>query len=565
MELKKSLKLELLGFLLLNAFVLSMARKKIPSINFVLKETKYTRLCSSKKILTVNGLFPGPTLHVRRGDRLIVNVHNKGNYNVTIHWHGVNQPRNPWSDGPNYVTQCPIKPGAKFSYEIIFSTEEGTLWWHAHSDWSRATVHGPIIIYPPIGTTYPFPKPHAEFPIVLASWFKGDVMEIIQTALANGGEPNMSDAFTINGQPGDLYNCSKPGTFKILVNYGKRYLLRVINSVMNEEMFFAVAQHNLTVVGMDGAYIKPIETDYIMITPGQTMDILLTANKSPSHYYMAGRAYAGAVFDNTTTTAIVKYIGNYTAPSTPSFPGNLPNFTDIDAVTNFTNRIRALASKDYPVEVPQKVDTRLYITISLGTIPCVNNSCDGPNGARLAASLNNMSFVEPAVDLLQAYYRKIRGIYTTNFPSVPSDFFNFTSDDLPDNVFTPLKATRVKVLEFNSSVEIVFQGTNIGAENHPMHLHGNSFYHVGSGFGNFDNKTDPKGYNLVDPPEINTVGVPTNGWAAIRFRANNPGVWFMHCHLERHASWGMDTAFIVKNGATRLTSIRRPPRYLNPC
>ncbi|KAI8531612.1 hypothetical protein RHMOL_Rhmol11G0149900 [Rhododendron molle] len=572
MELKKSLKLELLGFFLLNAFVVSMAaRKPIPSINWVLKETKYTRLCSSKKILTVNGLFPGPTLYVRKGDRLTVNVQNQGKYNVTIHWHGVKQPRNPWSDGPEYITQCPIKPGANFTYEIIFSTEEGTLWWHAHSDWSRATVHGPIVVYPSIGTTYPFPKPHAEFPIVLASWFKGDVMEIIQSALEGGGEPNKSDALTINGQPGDLYsdlyNCSKPGTFKVMVNYGKRYLLRVINSIMNEEVFFAVAQHNFTVVGMDGAYIKPIETDYIFITPGQTMDILLTANKSPSHYYMAARAYAGAFYDNTTTTAIVKYIGNYTAPSTPTFPSNLPNYTDIDAVTDFTKLIKALASKDHPIDVPKKVDTRLFITISVGSIPCPNDSCDGPDGSRLAASLNNISFEEPAVDLLQAYYRKIGGIFTTDFPSVPPYFFNFTADVTPDNVLIPSTGTKVKVLEFNSSVEIVFQGTNVlsGAENHPMHLHGFSFYHVGYGFGNFDNKTDPKGYNLVDPPEINTVGVPKNGWATIRFRADNPGVWFMHCHLERHSSWGMDMAFIVKNGSTRSTSLRQPPRHLNPC
>lgn len=78
-------------------------------------------------------------------------------------------------------------------------------------------------------------------------------MEIIQSALISGGEPNTSDAFTINGQPGDLYNCSKPGTFNIIVDYGKTYLLRVINAIMNIEMFFAVAQHNLTVVGRDGA------------------------------------------------------------------------------------------------------------------------------------------------------------------------------------------------------------------------------------------------------------------------------------------------------------------------
>lgn len=46
-----------------------------------------------------------------------------------------------------------------------------------------------------------------------ASWFKGDVMEIIETALESGAEPNKSDAFTINGQPGDLYNCSKQGNY----------------------------------------------------------------------------------------------------------------------------------------------------------------------------------------------------------------------------------------------------------------------------------------------------------------------------------------------------------------
>jgi laccase len=40
-----------------------------------------------------------------------------------------------------------------------------------------------------------------------------------------------------------------------------------------------------------------------------------------------------------------------------------------------------------------------------------------------------------------------------------------------------------------------------------MHLHGYSFYVVGTGFNNFDNETDPKGFNLVDPPEVNTFGV----------------------------------------------------------
>lgn len=63
----------------------------------------------------------------------------------------------------------------------------------------------------------------------------------------------------------------------------------------------------------------------------------------------------------------------------------------------------------------------------------------------------------------------------------------------------------------------------LASDNHPVHLHGYSFYVVGSGFGNFNPKEDPLRYNLVDPPEETTVGVPKNGWVAIRFRADNPG------------------------------------------
>ncbi|KAI7983442.1 Laccase-14 [Camellia lanceoleosa] len=283
----------------------------------------------------------------------------------------------------------------------------------------------------------------------------------------------------------DRFNQIKIWTFRILFDYGKTYLLRIINSIMNEEVFFMVAHHNLRVVGMDGAYVKPFKTNYIMIAPGQAMDVLIIANQSPSHYYMAARAYAGVVYDNTTTTAIVQYSGNYTAPSTSLFP-NLPNYTNINAAKNFTKRLRALASKEHPIDVPKSFDTELFMTIFVGTCPCGDTSCSGPNGTRLTASLTNISYEQQEVDILQAYYKKIKGIYTQDFPRPMS---------------------RVQI------------------ENHPMHLHGFSFYVVGSGFGNFDKKTDPTGFNLVDPPELNIVGVPKNGWAVIRFKANNPGMF----------------------------------------
>jgi hypothetical protein len=42
-------------------------------------------------------------------------------------------------------------------------------------------------------------------------------MDVLRLADFTGAAPNVSDAYTINGQPGDLYRCSKQGLPVILV------------------------------------------------------------------------------------------------------------------------------------------------------------------------------------------------------------------------------------------------------------------------------------------------------------------------------------------------------------
>ncbi|WKA11155.1 hypothetical protein VitviT2T_028681 [Vitis vinifera] len=537
---------------------------------FVVREASYTRLCSTKDILTVNGQFPGPTIYAMKGETIIVDVYNRGKENVTIHWHGVNMPRYPWTDGPEYITQCPIQPGLKFSQKIILSSEEGTLWWHAHSDWTRATVHGAIIVYPKNGTKYPFHKPNAEVLIILGQWWKIDANAIRDEGLASGAIANHSDSLLINGQPGDLLPCSKLDTFKLTVDHGKTYLLRIINAALQEALFFSIAKHKITVVGTDGSYTKPLTLDYITIFPGQTFDVLLEANQRPDHYYMAAIAFSLAstgrnIYDNTTTTAIVQYMGYYT-PSSPPFLPHLPAYNDTNASVQVMANLRSLEDAEHPCNVPLSTSTKLIYTVSMNSYPCVNNSCSGTNGTRTAASINNISFHTPTVDILEAYYYNISGVYGDKFPSVPPLVFDFTADYLPLLYQLPSTGTEVRVLEYNSIVEIVFQGTNVaGGSIHSMHLHGHSFYVVGWGFGNFDENRDPLHYNLVDPPHQNTIYVPRNRWVAIRFEASNPGVWFMHCHIEEHSTWGMATVFIVKNGKHPKAQMLPPPSDMPPC
>ncbi|KAG5088613.1 hypothetical protein JHK86_001225 [Glycine max] len=82
------------------------------------------RLCRTQNILTVNRQFPGPTMEARNGDSLAIKEVNDGPYNISIHWHGLRMLRNPWADGPSYVTQCPIQPGGSYTYHFTIQNQE---------------------------------------------------------------------------------------------------------------------------------------------------------------------------------------------------------------------------------------------------------------------------------------------------------------------------------------------------------------------------------------------------------------------------------------------------------
>ncbi|KAG6629286.1 laccase-17-like [Carya illinoinensis] len=543
---------------------------------FDVKLQNVTRLCHTKSMVTINGQFPGPRIVAREGDQLLIKVVNHVQNNITIHWHGIRQLQTGWADGPAYVTQCPIQNGHSYVYNFTIVGQRGTLFWHAHISWLRSTVYGPLIILPKRGVPYPFAQPYKEVPIVFGEWWNADPEAVINQAMKTGGGPNVSDAYTINGLPGPLYNCSARDAFKLKVKPGKTYLLRLINAALNDELFFSIANHTLTVVEADAVYVKPFEIDTLLITPGQTTNVLL---KTKPHFpnatfFMTARPYVTGLgtFDNSTVAGILQYEFSSKTLSTPSikklplYKPILPPLNDTSFATNFANKLRSLASDQFPANVPQKVDKHFFFTIGLGTSPCQQNqTCQGPNGTRFAASVNNVSFALPTTALLQAhFFGQSNGVYHPDFPSSPIFPFNYTGN--PPNNTMVSNGTKLVVLPFNTSVELIMQDTSIlGAESHPLHLHGFNFFVVGQGFGNFDPNKDPANFNLVDPVERNTVGVPSGGWVAIRFQADNPGVWFMHCHLEIHTSWGLKMGWLVLDGKLPNQKLLPPPADLPKC
>lgn len=97
-------------------------------------------------------------------------------------------------------------------------------------------------------------------------------------------------------------------------------------------------------------------------------------------------------------------------------------------------------------------------------------------------------------------------------------------------------------------VDIILNNLDDGA--HPFHLHGNGFYVLAShrsdhGWGSYSPWATegsagmtPK-LNLKNPVMKDTVSVPRRGFVVLRFRADNPGIWMLHCHVLFHQGSGM--------------------------
>ena len=152
---------------------------------------------------------------------------------------------------------------------------------------------------------------------------------------------------------------------------------------------------------------------------------------------------------------------------------------------------------------------------------------------------------------------------------------------------------------YDKTIQMVWVNKGSGAGwGHPIHMHGHSFYVVkmsytpqnmttgllvgteGESLGEnqeikcsnpngrrFCNKAEWSnsswfgnkipGLNLKNPPRKDTLIIPTGGYAVIRIKTDNPGKWFLHCHVEEHMLDGM--AMIINEASDRFPDT--PPGF----
>jgi FtsP/CotA-like multicopper oxidase with cupredoxin domain len=99
------------------------------------------------RMLAYNGSIPGPTLRVRQGSELVVNVVNEGDLEATVHWHGLRLENR--YDG-THETQQPMPVGGSFTYRLPFP-DPGVYWYHPHirEDYAQEMgLYGNIVVVP---------------------------------------------------------------------------------------------------------------------------------------------------------------------------------------------------------------------------------------------------------------------------------------------------------------------------------------------------------------------------------------------------------------------------------
>lgn len=293
--------------------------------------------------------------------------------------------------------------------------------------------------------------------------------------------------------------------------------------------------HEMTVVEADGHYVKPFVVKNLNIYSGETYSVLIKANQDPNRNYWLASNVVSREPGTPTGTAYLSYYGGRSSPrrAPPTTPPAGPAWND--TMYRFNQSVATVAHPAHTQTPPPRADRTILL---LNT----QNKIDG----QIKWALNNVSFTLPHTPYLVAMKSGLLGAFDQAPPPETYAHQGYDIYGVQANQAAVISNALYR-LQLGSVVDVVLQNANMLAANksetHPWHLHGHDFWVLGYGIGRFDPAVHPATYNLKDPILKNTVAVHPYGWTALRFKADNPGVWAFHCHIESHFFMGMGIVF----------------------
>jgi iron transport multicopper oxidase len=468
---------------------------------------------ADRKVVGINGQWPLPVIEVDKGDQLVVKMHNGlGDKSTSIHFHGMYQNGTNQMDGPGMVTQCPVPPGSSITYNFTVN-QNGTYWYHCHTDYCYPDGYRQALIVHD-NSSYFANQYEEELTVTLSDWYH-ELAEDIKPEFMSlynptGAEP-IPNAWLFN----DTVDTS------ISVRPNTTYLLRLANIAAFTAQYFYIEDHTLTIVEIDGVYTEPTEADILYIGVAQRYSVLLTTKSTADKNYPIV-----TVVDSTLLDTI-----------TPDLQLNSTNWLEYDAALAHPQANITVSESDELVPfddgalVPYDHEPLLESPDLSVNVAVIMDNLDNGEGY---AFLKNISYTAPKVPTL--YTVMSAGGLATD-PTVYGDF------------------THTRVLGHNDVVEIVLNNQDSGS--HPFHLHGHVFQVIaryppmGADFYNFADATDTIAFDPANhtafpayPPRRDTIVVPPMGYVVLRFRADNPGVWLFHCHIDWHMMQGLAMTFV---------------------
>ncbi|KAH7920655.1 Fet3 ferroxidase [Leucogyrophana mollusca] len=492
-----------------------------------------------RRVIGVNGTWPPPPLDVDTTDSLVLHVSNGLDVPTSIHHHGMFFNSTSWMDGAVGVGQCGIPPGESFDYVVPIDTsgQRGTFWAHSHAAGQYVDGLRTPLLLNPTNETYTYDE---EFTILISDWYHQEhtvlMKQFVNIANPGGAEPIPDSGlvyFAQNGAYLPPIAGTNPSPVTAAVGFnenatlpfvpGKTYRLRLINMSGFVGFYFWIDGHSMSIIEADGVDTQQYPTDLISISAAQRYSILVTARNDTSANW--------AIHVNMDTTMLDHLPDNlqYNISSSITYAsGNSitdSGFIDDYEMTNDTALV--------PVDViPQYEPSSQTIDLEFE----FDTMNDGTNHAL------------------------INGI-TYNYPLVPAVLSALTLG--PNATVAEAYGPTSFVLNHLDVIDIVIKNSDTGK--HPFHLHGHSYQIVGRA--EQYNTTDP----TLNPPLIegqanpmrrDTVTIPGGGSVTLRIVADNPGVWFLHCHVEWHLEVGLAITFIEAPIEAQQRSVGQVPASL---
>jgi FtsP/CotA-like multicopper oxidase with cupredoxin domain len=229
-----------------------------------------------------DGIVPGPTLQVARGEEVRVRLINELSEPTALHWHGVRLANA--MDGAPPLTQTPIAPGDSFDYRFT-APDAGTYWYHPPGK-ARRSGYGVLIV-------------READPV--------DVDHDHMLIFADARATRAADAapFTVNGA----------SSFDIRAGQNERLRLRLLNASNDRIIELRVEGLRPFVMATDGEPAQPIAAreGRLSLGPGNRIDLFVDCTLAPGANAPITLAHAGAAAD-----PIARIAYEAAAPSRPA-------------------------------------------------------------------------------------------------------------------------------------------------------------------------------------------------------------------------------------------------------